>query len=186
MVAAAGDLEGEVAPGGPRWIEGRDTVRRRTARSIGTGPRRVRCANAGERRGGRMRRLFVSLVLAGSLTAVAVPAVLAHECEIVSRSDQGDAGALHSGVWVRLTLADTFGFINTIVGGPALTPDQITWAIGEAVAEGLPADGWVVRANKTIGEGSSNPNLADGKGLDHLADSVGAQIVGIYFQAIGH
>ena len=133
-----------------------------------------------------MRRLFLSLALAGSITAVAAPAVFAHECFIVSRSDQGDAGALHSKAWVRLTLTDVFGFINTVVGGPALTPGQITWAVGEAVAEGLPANGWVVRSNKTIGEGSSNPNLANGKGLDHLADVYGAQIVGIYFQALGH
>ena len=133
-----------------------------------------------------MRRLFLSLALAGSMTAVAAPAVFAHECFIVSRSDQGDAGALHSGAWARITLTDIFGFINTVVGGPALTPDQITWAVGEAVAEGLPADGWVVRSDKTIGEGSKNPNLANGKGLDHLADVYGAQIVGIYFQALGH
>jgi len=28
--------------------------------------------------------------------------------------------------------------------------------------------------------------VANGKGLDHLVDSVGAQLVGIYFQALGH
>ena len=133
-----------------------------------------------------MRRVLLSLALAGSISIVAAPAVFAHECTIASRSAQGDAGALHSGNWMRLTLADVFGFINGEVGGPALTPDQITWAVNEAVAEGLPADGWVTRADKTIGEGSSNPNLANGKGLDHRADSVGPQIVGIYFQALGH
>lgn len=133
-----------------------------------------------------MRRLFLSLVLAGSLAAVAAPAVFAHECTIASRSAQGDAGALHSAQWTRLTLADVFGFINQVVGGPALTPSQTDWAIAEAIHEGLPADGWVIRSDKTIGEGSSNPNLANGKGLDHLADSVGPQIAGIYFQALGH
>ena len=137
-----------------------------------------------------MRRLLISLALAGSVTMVAAPTVFAHECTIASRSAhgdaQGDAGAQHSANWVRLTLADVFGFIHTIVGGPALTPAQITWAVNEAIAEGLPADGWVVRSDKTIGEDSSNPNLADGKGLDHLADAVGPQIVGIYFQALGH
>ena len=133
-----------------------------------------------------MRRLFLSLALAASVSVVAAPAVFAHECVIASRSAQGDAGALHSANWMRLTLADIFGFINGEVGGPALSPSQIDWAVAEAVAEGLPADGWVTRADKTIGEGSANPNLADGKGLDHLADSVGAQIVGIYFQALGH
>jgi hypothetical protein len=133
-----------------------------------------------------MRRVLLGLALAGSLSMVAAPIVSAHECTIASRSAQGDAGALHSSTWVRLGLADVFGFINTIVGGPALTPGQITWAVNEAIAQGLPADGWVVRSDKTIGENSSNPNLANGKGLDHLADSVGGQIVGIYFAALGH
>ncbi len=133
-----------------------------------------------------MRRILIGLVLAGSLSAVAAPAVLGHECFIASRSAQGDAGALHSSRWTRETLADIFGFVNQFVGGPALTPAQITWAVTTAVAQGLPADGWVVRSDKTIGEGSSNPNLANGKGLDHLADAFGNQIVGIYFAALGH
>jgi hypothetical protein len=133
-----------------------------------------------------MRRIALSLVLAGSIGIASAPAVLAHECTIVSRSDQGDAGALHSSSWVRLTLADIFGFINQVVGGPALTAGQISWAVNEAVSQGLPENGWVVRSNKTIGEGSANPNLANGKGLDHLADVVGPQLVGIYFAALGH
>lgn len=133
-----------------------------------------------------MRRFLATIVLAGSLTAAVAPAALGHECTIASRSAQGDAGALHSSNWVRLTLADVFGFINQFVGGPALTPGQITWAINAAVAAGMPADGWVVRSDTVIGEGSNNPNLANGKGLDHLADSVGPQLVGIYFQALGH
>ena len=54
-----------------------------------------------------------------------------------------------------------------------------------AVAAGLPADGWVIRTDKTIGEGSNNPNLANGKGLDHLVDSVGGTIVGIYLAIVG-
>jgi hypothetical protein len=133
-----------------------------------------------------MRRILSGLVLAGSLSAVAAPAVLAHECYIANRSAQGDAGAVHSGSWTRLSLGAIFGFVNEFVGGPGLTSTQITWAVNEAVAEGLPADGWVIRSDKTIGEGSSNPNLADGKGLDHLADTFGNQLVGIYFAALGH
>jgi len=133
-----------------------------------------------------MRRILIGLVLAGSLSAAAAPAVLGHECFIANRSAQGDAGALHSGSWTRLPLGAIFGFINQFVGGPALTSSQITWAVNEAVAEGLPADGWVVRSDKTIGEGSSNPNLANGKGLDHLADAFGNQLIGIYFAALGH
>ncbi len=131
-----------------------------------------------------MRRMLVGLLLAVSLSAVGAPAVLGHECFIANRSAQGDAGALHSGNWTRLTLGTIFGFINQFVGGPALTSSQVTWAVNEAVAEGLPADGWVVRSDKVIGEGSSNPNLANGKGLDHLADAYGGQLVGIYFAAL--
>jgi hypothetical protein len=133
-----------------------------------------------------MRRLFVSLALAGTMLSVAAPAVLGHECFIASRSAQGDAGADHSARWGRESLADIFGFIHEIVGGQALTADQISWAVSTAVNQGLPADGWIVRLDRTIGEGSSNPNLGNGKGLDHLAVAVGDQIVGIYFQALAH
>ena len=73
---------------------------------------------------------------------------------------------------------------HELVGGPALTPAQITWTVNTAVGRGLPVDGWVVRGDKTIGGGSSNPNLANGEGLDHLTDAYGDQIVGIYFAAL--
>ena len=132
-----------------------------------------------------MRRIGLSIVLAGSLLAATATAVLGHECVIASRSAQGNAGAVHSANWGRLTLQDVFGFINTEVGGRPLTPDEIDQAVALAVQAGLPADGWVVRTDKTIGEGSNNPNLANGKGLDHLADSAGPTIVRIYFQIVG-
>ena len=130
-----------------------------------------------------MRRLLASLVLSATLLAVAVPIVAAHECVISSRSAQGNTGADHSDRWAPLTLAEVFGFIHTVIpNGPALTPDQIDEAVEIAVDQGLPADGWLVRIDKTIGEGSKNPNLANGKGLDHLEDLVGEQIVGIYLE----
>ncbi len=133
-----------------------------------------------------MRRFLMGLVLAGSLLAVAAPAVLGHECYIANRSEQGNAGALHSSRWVRLSLGEIFGFINQFVGGPALTDSQISWAVDTAVAQGVPANGWVVRSDIVIGEKSKNPNLANGKGLDHLVDAYGAQLAGIYFQALDH
>ena len=133
-----------------------------------------------------MRRTFIGLILAGSLLGATAPVALGHECYIANRSAQGDAGALHSGNWTRLSLADIFSFVNQFVGGPALTASQVTWAATEAVAEGLPAGGWVVRSDKVIGEGSSNPNLADGKGLDHLGDTYGPQLISIYFAALRH
>jgi len=132
-----------------------------------------------------MRRLGLSIVLAGSLLAATATAVLGHECVIASRSAQGDTGALHSANWGRLTLQDVFGFIGPEVGGRPLTPEEIDQAVAMAIDAGLPADGWVTRTDKTIGEGSKNPNLANGKGLDHLVDSAGPTIVGIYFSIVG-
>ncbi len=134
----------------------------------------------------KVRRTIAAGVLAITVLGGTASVALGHECFIASRSAQGDAGALHSHVWQRDTLADIFGFINGIVGRPALSPAQIEWAVAKAVSEGLPVDGWVVRGDKTIGEGSSNPNLANGKGVDHLADVYGNQIVGIYFAALAH
>ena len=133
-----------------------------------------------------MRRVFLSLALAASISAVAAPTVFAHECVIASRSAQGNVGAQHSKNWGTLGLADVFGFIHFEVGGAPLNAGQITWAVAAAVDAGLPAEGWTIRVDKTIGEGSSNPNLTDGKGLDHLAEAVGPQIVAIYFQALAH
>jgi hypothetical protein len=130
-----------------------------------------------------MRRTLTGLVLGASLLLAAAPVVSAHECYVVNRSEQGNIGADHSGRWEVLPLAAIFGFIHEVVGGPALTPDQIDWAVAEAADQGLPADGWLTRSDRTIGGG---PRLADGKGLDHLADVFGEQIVGIYFEALGH
>jgi hypothetical protein len=134
----------------------------------------------------RVRRTIAASVLAITVLGGSATAALGHECFIANRSVQGDAGAMNSGVWQRITLADIFGFIHGVVGGPALSGAQIDWAVAQAVSQGLPVDGWVVMGTKTIGEGSRNPNLADGKGLDHLADAYGQQIVGIYFAALGH
>lgn len=134
----------------------------------------------------KVRRTIAAGVLAITVLGGSATVALGHECFIASRSAQGDAGAVHSGVWERLTLADVFGFINGIVNGPPLSASQIDWAVAEGVSQGLPENGWVVRSDKTIGEGSKNPNLANGKGLDHLADVYGQQIVGLYFQALGH
>ena len=129
-----------------------------------------------------MRRLFAGLALSATILAVAAPAVAAHECFVVPRSAAGTAGADHSSRWEMLPLAAIFGFIHEAVGGDPLTPEQIGEAVEIAVEQGLPAEGWLVRSDRTIGGG---PNLANGKGLDHLADVYGEQIVGIYFQVSG-
>ncbi len=132
-----------------------------------------------------MRRFALTFVLAGALLAVSAPIVAAHECVVSNRSAAGNAGALHSGRWVQLTLADIFGFIHGVVEGRPLDDSEIDAAVELAVDSGLPRNGWVTRSDKTIGEGSKNPNLANGKGMDHLSLLYGDQIVGIYFEIVG-
>jgi hypothetical protein len=128
-----------------------------------------------------LRRSILAAVLASALTALTVGTVAAHECVISSRSAQGDEGAANSKVWDKLFLADVLGFIHAEVGGPALTADQIAWAVEN---RGDLPEYWVTRFDKTIGAGSSNPNLANGSGLDHLVPMVGEQVVGLYFAAL--
>jgi hypothetical protein len=133
-----------------------------------------------------IRRAIAATALAGLLVLPAAGTVLGHECYIISRSDTGDAHAANSKAWDWLTLHDVFAFIlPAVTGGPSLTPGQIDWALQQAAAQGIP-NAWVTRADKTIGAGSSNPNLANGKGLDHLADVYGAQLGAIYFAALQH
>jgi hypothetical protein len=129
-----------------------------------------------------LKRFLVASVLSGVLAVASVGAVLGHECVISSRSDQGDAGATHSSRWMTLTLADVLTFIIPgEVGGPSLTPDQLQWALDNR--GDIPLS-WTTRSDKTIAEGSSDPNLADGKGLDHLADLYGPQVGSLYFAAL--
>ena len=108
----------------------------------------------------------VGIVVAGVAAAVLLfgSAASAHECFISNRSATGDAAATHSSRWMILTAADIAGF----------TPPGTDQACFVAywTSHGGPAS-LTVRSDKTIGEGSSNPNLANGKGLEHAEDVFG-------------
>lgn len=114
-----------------------------------------------------LRRTALSAILAGLLAVASVGTAFAHECVISSRSDRGNEGATHSKVWDRLYLADILGFAF------GLNEAQAEWAVEN---RGDLPEYWVTNIKKTIGEGSSNPNLADGKGLDHLEQLVGGEV----------
>lgn len=106
--------------------------------------------------------LAVAGVAAGTL--LFGTAASAHECYIANRSDRGDLMALNSGRWVALTPADIAMF----------TPPGTNQ--GCFVSYWLSHDGpasLTIRSDKTIGEGSQNPNLANGKGLEHAQDVFG-------------
>ena len=108
----------------------------------------------------------IGIVVAGAAAAVLLvgSAASAHECYIANRSATGNAAATHSGRWVVLTVEDLAG----------LTPPSTDQAcfIASWTDNGGPAS-FTVRSNKTIGEGSANPNLANGKGLEHAEDVFG-------------
>jgi hypothetical protein len=91
-------------------------------------------------------------------------AAWAHECYIANRSDTGNTAARHSSRWTVLTVADIATF----------TPPGTDQACFVAywTSHGGPAS-FTVRSDKTIGEGSANPNLANGKGLEHAEDVFG-------------
>lgn len=116
-----------------------------------------------------VRRSIVAALLASVLAIASVGSAFAHECVISSRSAQGNEGATHSKVWGKLYLAEILDFAF------GLNPAQIEWAVEHRGDFNLP-EYWVTRFDKTIGEGSSNPNLADAKGLDHLQALVGGQV----------
>ena len=132
-----------------------------------------------------VRRTVAATLHSGSLILGVAGTAAAHECIVANRSAQGDAAAAaHAKVWTTLTLTDIFTFIlPDVLQAPALTPSQLEFALATAAAQGIPSS-VTTRSDKTIGEGSSNPNLADGQGIDHLADVYGQQLGGIYVAAL--
>ena len=112
------------------------------------------------------RRLLASVALAVAAVLAMSSTAFAHECFIANRSAQGNANATHSSRWVTLTVAD---FVNSPGFPPGVDPECFLdyWS-----SHGGP-DSVTIRSDKTIGEGSANPNLGNGKGLDHLEDAFG-------------
>ena len=121
------------------------------------------------------RRFLASVALATAVLLLMASTVFAHECFIANRSAQGNLKATNSSRWVTLTVAD---FAHSPDFPPGVDPDCFLayWS-----SHGGP-DSVTLRADKTIGEGSHNPNLGDGKGLDHLEDAFGP-LIGASFAA---
>jgi hypothetical protein len=114
-----------------------------------------------------MRKQNLAIAAAAAAVVMGIStAASAHECFIASRSAQGNAGATHSQNWSTVTVE---GFAHSPDFPPGFDPDCF---VAYWTSHGGPA-GFTVRTDKTIGEGSSNPNLADGRGLDHIEDAYG-------------
>lgn len=128
-----------------------------------------------------IRRSILAALLAGMLAMLSIGTAFAHECAISSRSDRGDQGATHSKVWDTLTLETV---LSDFIGLP---PDVVEAALELRTEFDVP-ESWVIRVDKTIGAGSSNPNLANFKGLDHLATMMEPQLnalIGAAFEQVG-
>ncbi|GAA4101040.1 hypothetical protein ACFFOS_21245 [Nocardioides kongjuensis] len=120
------------------------------------------------------RSLALATTAATALLVAAAGPASAHDCYNVSRSDQGDASATHSDRWVRISVVE---FAHSPDFPPGFDPDCF---VGYWLGHGGP-EGFTTRSDKTIGEGSANPNLADGHGLEHIEDAWGA----LFGEALG-
>ena len=114
------------------------------------------------------RKLLVTVALTGVMIALPASGAFAHDCFVANRSTQGARGASHSSTntdfahgWVSFEVSDL------------LTQAEVTdaaAALAEWVATGHPA-ALATRVDKVIQESSGNPNLGNGKGLEHFSES---------------
>ena len=122
----------------------------------------------------RTKMLMGAIGVAAASMLTASPA-FAHECFIANRSATGNQQATNSGRWEIATVSD---FLVFELG---FTPDCAATAVTDIAAAGLPTQ-FTIRSDKTIGEGSANPNTGNGKGLEHLGDSpIAGAVLGVAF-----
>ena len=109
-----------------------------------------------------------TLVLAAVCVAMLIGSAgtaSAQDCYIANRSAKGNAGASNSNSWVTVTVEE---FAHS--PGFPVDPDCF---VDYWTSHGGPGS-FTVRSDKVIGEDSSNPNLANGKGLEHIEDAFGS------------
>lgn len=111
------------------------------------------------------KKLLFGIASFVALLALATGSASARDCFIANRSATGNQQAgTNSKVWTIVTLSD---FLQEDLGFP---PACASGAVAAVQAAGLPIQ-FTTRSDKTIGEGSANPNLANSKGLEHLEES---------------
>jgi hypothetical protein len=132
----------------------------------GSHPRPICRDNGGIKMG--KRTLAVAAVCVAMLIGSAGTAS-AQDCYIANRSAKGNEGATNSDRWVTVTVEE---FTKSPDFPPGVDP---TCFLGFWTDNGGP-DSFTVRSDKVIGAGSSNPNLANGKGLEHIEEAFGPLI----------
>lgn len=124
-----------------------------------------------------LKKLALTTGAALGAVALAASPAMAHECFIVGMSEHSQAQ--NSQVWSEVTLSGALQeFFGVASSGCADAAQAYAAANGAETR-------FLIRNDKTIGEGSSNPNLANGSGLEHAEDSpITQQAVGLAFQFI--
>ena len=124
----------------------------------------------------RRRIILAGAAGAAALTMVAGPA-MAHECFVIGMTEHSQAQ--NSGVWAKSSVADF------LVGEFGVDPACAAAAQAYVGQQGL-VTSLLINQTKTLGEESNNPNLANGKGLEHAQESPYAgAIVGTALGFIG-
>lgn len=136
------------------------------------------------------RRGLAVAAVACAIALVPAGSALAHECYNASRSAKGNAGADHSPRWLTAQLAEFFAD-----PGLGLSQAQQTEALRLAAERGIPSSFTIFIGNHTIGtrasDGSDTPafgrngHSADGRGIDHIFDRYGEQLIQIVIDVGG-
>lgn len=129
-----------------------------------------------------MRRLVVGAVAAGTAVVLSATPALAYDCIRVSGSSNGLQNSTKSGNWEYLTVD---GFLGGLVAQGAITAAEAScmgtayaatgapteFAIGVGVA-GAHANPENPGGGGVLAKNAPDKVLSDGKGIDHLDDSV--------------
>jgi hypothetical protein len=130
--------------------------------------------------------------VAATSVALLVPAgtALAHECFNASRSEQGNAGAANSQRWLTVHLSEFFG--DPSIG---LSEAQQQQALALAQERGIPSSFTIFIGTHTIGSNPKtgeptpafgrNGKAADGKGIDHIFEAYGDELIAIVIEVGG-
>ena len=114
------------------------------------------------------KKLLVTIALTGAMIALPASAAFAHDCFIANRSTQGARGAGHSAAATNFEHGWVSFEVSEILEQTEVS--DVDAALAEWIAAGHPA-ALATRVDKVIGENASNPNLGNGKGLEHFSQS---------------
>src|SRR3954462_10377674 len=122
-----------------------------------------------------IRKLLVGGIAGMALLIASSSAAFAQDCFIISRSDRGSQQAgTHSSVWGAFSLHDLLVAPpdpeDPEQGGPECSSAAADAIVAQVKALGLPTV-LSTRIDKVIGGNSSNPNLGNGKGLEHFGET---------------